>query len=58
MLNQLSDDRPANNPELRMLWERAHRDLEIPADEVNIRAKSRAELEGPVHLSSVKLLSA
>jgi hypothetical protein len=42
-------DRPANNPELHMLWEQTHRDLEIPADEVNIRAKSRAELEGTVH---------
>jgi hypothetical protein len=40
---------PANNPELRMLWEQAHRDLEIPADEVSARAKSRAELEGTVH---------
>jgi AAA domain/TrwC relaxase len=42
-------DRPANNPELLMLWEQAHRDLEIPADEVSVRAKSRAELEGTVH---------
>ena len=43
-------DRPANNPELRMLWEQTHRDLEIPADEVSVRAKSRAELEGTVHV--------
>jgi hypothetical protein len=42
-------DRPANNPELLMLWEQTHRDLEIPADELNIRAKSRAELEGTLH---------
>lgn len=42
-------DRPANNPELCMLWERTHRDLEIPAHEVSVRAKSRAELEGTVH---------
>ena len=42
-------DRPANNPELRMLWEQTHRDLEIPAEEVSVRAKSRAELEGTVH---------
>jgi hypothetical protein len=42
-------DRPAGNPELLMLWEQTHRDLEIPADEVNVRAKSRAELEGTVH---------
>ena len=42
-------DRPANNPELLMLWEQTHRDLEIPADEVSVRAKSRAELEGTVH---------
>jgi hypothetical protein len=42
-------DRPANNPELRMLWEQTHRDLEIPADVVDVRAKSRAELEGTVH---------
>ena len=39
---------PANNPELRMLWEQTHRDLEIPADEVGVRAKSKAELEGTV----------
>ena len=39
---------PANNPELRMLWEQTHRDLEIPAEEVSVRAKSRAELEGTV----------
>ena len=32
-----------------MLWEQTHRDLEIPADQVNIRARSRAELEGTVH---------
>jgi hypothetical protein len=43
-------DRPANHPELRMLWEQTHRDLEIPADEVSVRAKSRAELEGTVHV--------
>jgi hypothetical protein len=42
-------DRPANNPELLMLWEQTHWDLEIPAEEVSIRAKSRAELEGTVH---------
>jgi hypothetical protein len=42
-------DRPANNPELLMLWDQAHRGLEIPADEVSVRAKSRAELEGTVH---------
>jgi len=42
-------EKPGNNPELVMLWEQAHRDLEIPADEVGIRAKSRAELEGTVH---------
>ena len=41
-------DLPANNPELRMLWEQAHRDLEIPADEISARAKTRAELEGTV----------
>jgi hypothetical protein len=40
---------PANNPELRMLWEQTHRDLEIPAEQVSVRAKSRAELEGTVH---------
>ena len=39
---------PANNPELRMLWEQTHRDLEIPAEQVSVRAKSRAELEGTV----------
>jgi hypothetical protein len=39
----------AGNPELRMLWEQTHRDLEIPADEVRVRAKTRAELEGTVH---------
>jgi conjugative relaxase-like TrwC/TraI family protein len=39
---------PANDPDLLMLWEQAHRDLEIPADEAGIRAKSRAELEGTV----------
>jgi hypothetical protein len=32
-----------------MLWEQAHRDLEIPADVVDVRAKSRAELEGTVN---------
>jgi hypothetical protein len=42
-------DRSASNPELLMLWEQTHRDLEIPADEVSVRAKSRAELEGTVH---------
>ena len=42
-------DRPAGNPELLMLWEQAHQDLEIPADEVSARAQSRAELEGTVH---------
>ena len=40
---------PANNPELRMLWEQTHRDLEIPAEQVSARAKSRAELERTVH---------
>jgi hypothetical protein len=40
---------PANNPELRMLWEQTHRDLEIPAEQVRVRARSRAELEGTVH---------
>ncbi len=42
-------DRPASNPELLMLWEQTLRDLEIPAGEVSVRAKSRAELEGTVH---------
>jgi hypothetical protein len=41
-------DLPVGNPELRMLWEQAHRDLEIPADEVRVRAKTRAELERTV----------
>ena len=40
---------PANNPELRMLWEQTHQDLEIPADEAHFRAKPRAELERTVH---------
>ena len=40
---------PANNPELRMLWEQTHQDLEILADEVSVRARSRAELEETVH---------
>jgi hypothetical protein len=43
-------DMPANNPELRMLWEQTHRDLEIPAGEVRVRAKPRAELEGTIHV--------
>ena len=47
--NAALGDRPANDPELRMLWEQTCRDLEIPAEEVSVRAKSRAELEGTVH---------
>jgi AAA domain/TrwC relaxase len=43
-------DRPANNPELLILWEQTHRDLEIPAEEVSVRAMSRAALEGTVHV--------
>jgi hypothetical protein len=42
-------DVTAGSPELRMLWEQTHRDLEIPADEVGVRAKTRAELEETVH---------
>jgi hypothetical protein len=41
-------DLPAGNAELRMLWEQAHRDLEIPADEIGVWAKSQAELERTV----------
>jgi hypothetical protein len=47
--NAALGDRPANDPELRMLWEGTCRDLEIPAEEVSVRARSRAELEGTVH---------
>ena len=47
--NAALGDRPANDPELRMLWEQTCRDLEIPAEEVSVKAKSRAELEGTVH---------
>ena len=42
-------DRPANNPELLMLWEQAADVLEIRGQDYDVRRASHAELEGTVH---------
>ena len=41
-------DRPANNPELLMLWEQAADVLEISGQDYDLRRAQRAELEGTV----------